>query len=106
VDWSLPASYIHNRVRGLYPWPHAYTYIGGERLILLATRVHEPGAADRRDAAPGTVLAVARDALEVATGHHGTVAILEVQPEGRRPMKIGEYLAGHPIPAGGRFGSR
>src|SRR5678815_4723116 len=27
IDWTLPATYIHNRVRGLYPWPHAYTYI-------------------------------------------------------------------------------
>ena len=31
VDWTLPAAFIHNRVRGLYPWPHAYTYLDGHR---------------------------------------------------------------------------
>ncbi len=39
IDWSLPASAIHNRVRGLYPWPHAYTYASGKRLIVLKSRV-------------------------------------------------------------------
>ena len=37
VDWTRPAIDIHNRVRGLYPWPHAFTYLDGERLILLRT---------------------------------------------------------------------
>ena len=39
IDWTLPASAIHNRVRGLYPWPHAYTYASGKRLIVLKSRV-------------------------------------------------------------------
>ena len=39
VDWTLPAVDIHNRVRGLYPWPHAFTYLDGERLILMRTHV-------------------------------------------------------------------
>jgi methionyl-tRNA formyltransferase len=99
VDWSLPAAYIHNRVRGLYPWPHAYSYLDGARLVLRATSV----AGIPTDAAPGTVVNASRDGLEVATGHGGRLTILEVQPEGRRAMTAREFLAGHPVPPGARF---
>lgn len=91
IDWTLPAAYIHNRVRGLHPWPHAYTYLDDMRLIVLRTRVEaEPTAAP-----PGTIVEVSPNALHVATGHGGRIAILEVQPEGRRPMTVREFLAGH-----------
>jgi methionyl-tRNA formyltransferase len=99
VDWTLPARFVHNRVRGLYPWPHAYTYLNGERLIILRTVV-EPAPTDL---APGTVVDVSGDAIRVATGHSGQVAVTELQPEGRRRMKAKEFLAGHPLRAGARF---
>ena len=100
VDWTLSASRIHNRVRGLYPWPHAYTYLEGARLILLRTHL----ASGRLKAAPtGTVLEVTRDAIHVATGHDGVIAIEELQPEGRRPMRARDFLAGRPLEAGMRF---
>ena len=106
IDWSLPALDIHNRVRGLYPWPHAYTHLDTGRLILLKTRV-EPAAAraDASDGEAGTVVDVARDAIHVATGHEGRIAILELQAEGRRPMATRDFLAGHPIRPGARFTS-
>jgi methionyl-tRNA formyltransferase len=99
IDWSLPASFVHNRVRGLYPWPHAYTYLEGERLIVLATQV----AFDQPAGDPGTVTSVTRDAIHVATGHGGNVRIRTVQPEGRRPMPVRDFLTGHPIAVGARF---
>jgi methionyl-tRNA formyltransferase len=99
VDWSLPAVYLHNRVRGLYPWPHAYSYLNGERLILLRSRAElDPGAA-----APGTIVDVQRDAIVVACGFDSKLAITELQPEGRRPMRVRDFLAGHPIAVGARF---
>jgi methionyl-tRNA formyltransferase len=100
IDWALPALSIHNRVRGLYPWPHAYTYLNSERLIVLRTQVE--GAPT--DASPGTIVHVSRESIQVATGDHLCLAVHEVLPEGRRPMRIREYLAGHPIGAGARFG--
>src|SRR5262245_5334437 len=39
IDWTLPAQQIHDRVRGLHPWPHAYSFLNGERVILLKTGV-------------------------------------------------------------------
>ncbi|HWV95238.1 MAG TPA: methionyl-tRNA formyltransferase, partial [Vicinamibacterales bacterium] len=50
IDWTLAATDIHNRVRGLYPWPHAFSYLNGERLIVMRSHVApEPTSAD-----PGT----------------------------------------------------
>ena len=101
LDWSLPASYIHNRVRGLHPWPHAYSYLDGARIIILKTRVET----EITDAAPGTILGISGSAMSVAAGHGERIAIERVQPEGRRPMEAREFLAGHPLQPGAHFTS-
>ena len=98
IDWNLPAIFIHNRVRGLYPWPHAYTYLDGRRLIVLKTSVAPATAV----AEPGTVLDTS-DGIQVATGHGERLVIEQIQPEGKRPMTAREFLTGHPISAGARF---
>lgn len=100
IDWSLTAPDIHNRVRGLYPWPHAYTYLGPARLIVLKTRV----AHDATAMPPGTIVDISRDHLHVATGHQGRVAIEQLQREGGRPLGVREFLAGHDIAIGTRLG--
>jgi methionyl-tRNA formyltransferase len=100
VDWTLPAVQIHDRVRGLYPWPHAYTYTEtGARLILMRTRV----AADGDAVPPGTIVEVARDAVIVAAGGGTRLSILELQPEGKRPMPVRDFLAGRPLTPGTRL---
>jgi len=102
IDWSQPSVVIHNRVRGLYPWPHAYTYLKGARLIVRRTHVHLAG----REAPPytpfGTVVSLDGEAIYVATGD-GQIAIVEIQPEGRRPMSSRDFVAGHPITVGDVF---
>ena len=97
IDWNRGGRAIHNQVRGLHPWPHAYTFIEGARLIVLRTRV-EPAAAYPQK--PGTIVHASRDAIHVATGNAEALALEQVQPEGRRPMSAREYLAGRPITAG------
>ena len=99
VDWALPAVYLHNRVRGLYPWPHAYTFLQGRRIILLRSRVDSEESASE----PGTVEAVSRDALHVAAGFGSRLAITEVQQEGKRAMSVRDFLAGHPVDIGTRL---
>jgi methionyl-tRNA formyltransferase len=105
IDWSLPAVYLHNRVRGLYPWPHAYSYLKGERLILLRSRAELAAADSGAAPAPGTVVDVRRDEIVIACGFDSALAITELQPEGRRPMPVRDFLAGHPVAAGDRFGA-
>ena len=100
IDWSQPSRAIHNRVRGLYPWPHAYTFLNGSRLVVLRSRPDDTAV----DGPPGTVLSASADAIRVATGR-GHLAILELQAEGRRPMPVRDFLAGHPIAPGTRLSS-
>jgi methionyl-tRNA formyltransferase len=103
IDWNLPAASIHDRVRGLYPWPHAYTYLKGERLILLRTSVDdEPAGAS---AATGVVTRTDAHGIHVTTGAAGQLTIRELQVEGRRPITAREFLIGHPLPSGTTFDS-
>ncbi len=99
IDWSQSGAAIHNRVRGLYPWPHAYTFLRGTRLIIRRTQVVVAGREARRDEPGGTVLTVEPEAIRVTTGD-GELAILEVQPEGRRPMSARDFTAGHRLAPG------
>ena len=101
VDWSRPAIEIHNQVRGLHPWPHAFSFLKGERIILHGARAVAPGPLTVV-AEPGTVLEAHGDALLVATGR-GALALNEIQREGKRPTTTREFLAGHAVAEGDRF---
>lgn len=100
VDWTRTPQQLHDQIRGLHPWPHAYAYLGAQRVILRRSRCRpEPPAAE-----PGTITCARGDDLLVATGS-GTLAITELQLEGRRPLSAREFLAGHPLTAGDRLRS-
>jgi methionyl-tRNA formyltransferase len=101
IDWTQSAPRIHNRVRGLYPWPHAYTFFNGTRLIVLRSAV-ATGSAGASATNPGTILRATSEAVHVATGD-GELAILEVQPEGRRAMRVHDFLLGHRLAPGEAF---
>jgi methionyl-tRNA formyltransferase len=115
IDWQLPATGIHNLIRGLHPWPHAFSFLGGKRFILLRSLVaaeNEPGTSavisDVQRVAtsiePGTILEANGDRLTIATGAGG-LRVTEIQAEGKRPMSAREFLAGHRLTAGDRFTS-
>jgi methionyl-tRNA formyltransferase len=96
IDWKLPAAEIHNRVRGLSPWPGAYTFLEGKALKIIASQAvsgaGEPGLLYERD----------KNTLEIGTGS-GLLRIARIQPEGKRPMTAGEFLRGHRGLAGKKF---
>jgi methionyl-tRNA formyltransferase len=99
IDWTLPATRIHDRVRGLHPWPHAYSYVDGRRIIVWRTvPLGTPAAAP-----PGTVVHADAAALQVATGDGTALALLELQSEGGRPLATADFLRGHHVPLGARF---
>jgi methionyl-tRNA formyltransferase len=101
VDWSRSANDIHNLIRGLHPWPHAYTFFGHRRLILLRSA----SLSGATHALPSVIVSAHGDELLVAAGA-GLVQIRELQAEGKRPMTAREFLAGHPVAAGNHFSSR
>jgi methionyl-tRNA formyltransferase len=101
LDFALPAVTVHNRIRGLRPWPAAYTFLRGHRLVIHQARLSDR---DAHSAESGTCIAADRDGITIACGDARAVSLLQLQPEGRRAMSARDYLAGHGVLAGQRFG--
>jgi methionyl-tRNA formyltransferase len=103
IDWTLPAAAIHNRVRGLQPWPLASTHLSGARIVIRRTR--PASMAPSPGVPPATIARASGDELVVACGDATALQILELQPEGRRTMTAREFLAGRGNLDGARFGT-
>ena len=93
IDWSRSAVEIHNQVRGLDPWPGAYTSLDGETLKLAATAPEDGGGAT------GTVLSADAGGMRVACGA-GVLRIGALQLPGKKRLPAAEFLRGRPLPAG------
>jgi methionyl-tRNA formyltransferase len=102
IDWSLPARVIHNRVRGLQPWPMVSTTIEGLRCLIHRTAITERVA----DAAAGTIVQADKDGLAIAAGDRSVLQLLVIQPEGRRAMTAREFLSGRALRPGTPLGER
>jgi methionyl-tRNA formyltransferase len=100
IDWTRTPTHIHDQIRGLHPWPHAYAYLGAQRIILRRSHVRPEPPTDE----PGTITFARGDEIFVATGS-GTLALTELQLEGRKPLRARDFLAGHPLAAGDRLRS-
>ncbi len=96
IDWTLPAAEIRNRVRGLSPWPGAYTFLDKLLVKILQVEV-SPGSA-----APGVISAPQGKDLQVGTGRD-LIRILMVQPAGKKAMSATAFLQGHRGIEGKRF---
>jgi methionyl-tRNA formyltransferase len=98
IDWSQPAERLHNLIRGLHPWPHAFSFLHDHRFILIRSAA-EAGPS-RSDG--GIILEADGDRLVVAAGV-GQLQVTDLQAEGKRPMSTREFLAGHRLTPGDRF---
>jgi len=99
IDWTMSATAIANRIRGLTPWPGAYTFAEKDRWTIWRA----VATTEQAKELPGTVTQVTKDAVHVATGH-GVLVLTELQPANRRRMAVSQYLAGHPISVGCMLG--
>ena len=99
VDWSQSAETIGNRIRGLQPWPGAFTTWHGRALKLWRGAV----AIGCATAAPGTVVGIAAEGFTVSAGAGG-VQVTSVQLEGGRRMPAGDFCRGHSLRAGDKLG--
>jgi methionyl-tRNA formyltransferase len=103
LDWTQTAEELHNRVRGLQPWPGAYTEAAGETLKILATRRSSRQVSP--DTPPGSILQVEhREGWLVAAGKGTTLQVLHVQCENRRQMTAQAFTCGYHIGPGGVLG--
>ena len=98
IDWAAPAAAICRLVRATVSWPGAATTWRGRSLKVWAASV-AGAAADSSGEAPGTVVRIHRDGIDVATGR-GLLSMTDVQPADRRRMRAQEFLAGHPVHVG------
>lgn len=101
IDWTLTAAAIANRIRGMSPWPGAYTYAKDDRVTIWKA---EPREGRHEVAMPGAIVEIQKNAIVVAAGA-GQLAITELQPANSRRMTVTQYLAGHPLPPGLVLGS-
>ncbi|MGH9307948.1 MAG: methionyl-tRNA formyltransferase [Vicinamibacterales bacterium] len=101
IDWELPASRIHNLVRGLHPWPLVSAWIDGHRYLIHRTR----RTSERSAMGGGIIVTTEGGRVGVATSDGEVLNIIAIQPEGRRVMTAREFLAGHPLPVGARLRS-
>lgn len=117
IDWSQPAERVVNHIRAMQPWPTAYTFLKRAnahplRVIINGAIIREPPASAggveplsppaHAEGSPGTVLSSGQRCFAI-TGAR-TIEILELQPAGKKRMTAAEFLRGHPLQDGDRFG--
>ena len=95
INWNKPAESLESFIRGVTPWPGAYTFLGSNRLKLFKSH---PITADTTEP-PGTVLQGFADELRIATAK-GVLSIEEIQGASGKRLTITDFLRGHPIPPG------
>jgi methionyl-tRNA formyltransferase len=97
IDWAKPAIEIKNLVRGLNPWPVAFTYYKGRIMKIWSVDIVK----NCTDGVPGIILKhIKGQGLAVKAGDNNCIIIEEVQFEGGKRMKVDEYLRGHSIEFG------
>lgn len=100
IDWRQPAEAIERRVRGLYPWPSAYTYYKGK--LLKVYRATAIPAEEEEKGVPGEVVRAGQKGLWIMTGQ-GILRFEEVQLENRKRLSASEFLKGTRIQRGERL---
>ncbi|WP_207432207.1 methionyl-tRNA formyltransferase [Sabulibacter ruber] len=90
IDWNQPAEQVHNFVRGLSPYPAAWTVLEGKQFKVFSGRILENPA----ETAPGTYTTDGKNFLHVQCGEGTAYAVEELQMEGKKRMKIQEFLRG------------
>jgi methionyl-tRNA formyltransferase len=99
IQWAKQAFEIYNLVRGLLPWPSAYTFFEGKLLKILEVKVID---GDPSNEEPGTVLEVSKNGIVISTGNGGLL-IEKVHLQDSKPMDAHSFVIGHAIEVGCKF---
>lgn len=112
IDWNQSAVSIERLIRGLNPWPSAYTLWNGKTIKIWSADVttgreaaaflSESGVPSETGITPGTVVCSDKHSLVVCTGD-GLLSVRELQMEGKKRMDTPAFLRGYPIPEGDVF---
>ena len=102
IDWKKPAVEIERLIRGLNPWPSAYTKLNGKTFKIWKARAVSENEESGEENVPGTIVRMDKNTLDVQTGD-GVLSLLEVQLEGKKRMEIGAFLRGCSVKEGTVF---
>ncbi len=94
IDWNCSAKEVHNKIRGLSPWPSANAILGGKKV-----KIHKSVLAPEKGTKAGEIV-VADKRLVVACGDLNCIEIIELQAEGKKSMNAADYLRGNAVAAG------
>ena len=106
IDFAKEAIVVDRLIRGMNPWPSAYTFYKGKQMKVwkAVPAVDNATEGETQKAMPGTVIAVTKDYIEVATGK-GTLQIYELQLEGKKRMTTHDFLLGVKVQVGEILGN-
>ncbi|MEK5102360.1 methionyl-tRNA formyltransferase [Cytobacillus sp. FSL M8-0252] len=90
IQWSKPALEIYNHIRGMNPWPVAYTTLSDAVMKVWASVIIE----SKSNQVPGTIVGLEEDGINVSTGDGQILKLTEIQPSGKKRMKAKDYLRG------------
>jgi methionyl-tRNA formyltransferase len=100
IDWSRPGEDIYNQIRGLHPWPVAYTKLKDKIMkIWWGEKVNTKDKAE-----PGTIIELQKDGFVVSTGNYIGILVTDLQPAGKKRMKAEPFLAGSNVMLGDKLG--
>lgn len=97
IDWNLPAREVHNKIRGLSPWPSATAVLNGKKV-----KIHRSVLVSEKGGAAGEVAENGKR-LVVACGDGECIEILNVQAEGKKAMSAADFMRGNPVNIGDKF---
>lgn len=106
IDFSEPAQVIERKIRGLNPWPSAYTFLKGQNLKVWEAQVlrEDEARLSSKEAIPGQIIDVSDKGLIVKTGD-GYLNLLEIQLAGKKRMKVADFLRGNKVEVGTELGN-
>ncbi|MGN0542729.1 MAG: methionyl-tRNA formyltransferase [Acutalibacteraceae bacterium] len=97
IDWNLSAQEVHNKIRGLSPWPSASARLGEKNV-----KIHRSVLTDEKGGLPGEIIEAGKR-LVVSCGDGKCIEILEIQAENKKAMSAADFLRGNPVNTGECF---
>ena len=97
IDWNAPAQQVHNKIRGLCPWPSATAAFGGKKV-----KIHKSILVEDAGKSAGEVVANG-NRLVVSCGDGKCIEILNIQAEGKKAMSAADYMRGNSVNIGDKF---
>ncbi|MDZ7318132.1 MAG: methionyl-tRNA formyltransferase [candidate division KSB1 bacterium] len=100
IDWTKDATTIFNLIRGLSPFPRAFSFLQGQEIKICGSKIQSLTTTTPNR--PGEIVALTKETIAVATGQ-GVLGITEIQPESKRRMSVAEFLRGNAVNVGDRL---